>query len=118
MRTKWISIREASEWMELSRWQTKRRLQAIDQSRSGKLLRWAGKPGGKLEVNVAMLKTILTANEGERERELAEIHERVDIIDNRTYAIRRFARKNRKAIEALQISQAALNTSIAQLLSK
>lgn len=81
-------MREAG--LTSSRRQLTRRLETWDRESSGRLLRWVGqaKAGGTREVNTAILRQFLRADPVQRERELSEIHERIDILDGRTKAIR------------------------------
>jgi DNA-binding Lrp family transcriptional regulator len=119
MSASWITIRQAAEMCGLSRSQTLRRLERRNSENGGKLLRWAGAPGGRREVNVHVLRQILRADPREVERDLAEVHERIDVLDGRTNALVRITRKHEKAInqtnaalEALrQLSEASANVA-------
>lgn len=118
----WITVNEAARLAEISRWQMRRRLKTWDKVCGGRLLRWADKPGGKLEVNPAVLRQMLRADPVDRERELSEVHERIDVLDGRTKALRSKVKKHggtlenhesrlvsqRKSIQLLQASVAEL----------
>jgi hypothetical protein len=73
-----------------SRRTLERRLEQWDREADGRLLRWTGAPksGGKREVNPVILLQFLTTDPVERARELDHLHERIDIIDGRTKAMR------------------------------
>lgn len=117
MRSEWITVVEAAKEAGLSRWQMRRRLVSLNEKAGGRLLRsnGTGERVGKWEVNVVVLRDLLTIDPMQRERELAEVHERVTVLDNRTAAIRRKLTRNTKqlekhakAIEALTRAKKAL----------
>lgn len=97
----WITIRQAAEHCGLSRRQTMRRLERRNLECGGKLLRWSGKAaaGGKREVNVAILRQLLRADPRDAERDLAEVHERIDVLDDRTGALSRIVRTHKKKLD-------------------
>lgn len=107
MTTQWLTVRKASELIKeadpdgkgVSRRQLLRRLNMWDRRAGGKLLRWRGEPGGVREVNAQVLRQMLRTEPLQVERELAEVHDRIDVLDNRTKALRTKTRKNGKAIE-------------------
>lgn len=116
-------IRELdAEGRGISRWQLRRRLERWDITAGGKLLRWRGAEGGIREVNAAVLRQLLRADPIERELEMAEVHERIDVIADSVRALRGRSRKHgirldahekrleaqKRAISALQACSQAL----------
>ena len=83
----------------ISRWQLRRRLEQWDVTAKGRLLRWRGAEGGIREVNAAVLRQLLRADPIERELELAEVHERIDVLDDRMRALRGRARKHGERLD-------------------
>lgn len=128
----WLTIRQCVELIRsqdpdgkgISRWQLRRRLESWNTRSGGRLLRWVSKPGGKREVNAAILRQMLRTDPLDRELELSEVHERIDVLDGRTKAMRGRLTKHgrrldghdddlvshRKALEHLHASMAELLT--------
>lgn len=104
----WITVRQAAELCGLSRSQTLRRLEQKNTECGGKLLRWLGKAGGKREVNVAILRQVLRADPRDTERDLAEVHERIDVLDGRTAALVRTVRSHKNTLDHHERAIAAL----------
>lgn len=106
--TKWLTITQCvtlireldSAGRGISRWQLRRRLERWDLTAKGKLLRWRGAEGGIREVNAAVLRQLLRADPIEKELELAEVHERIDVIDDRVRALRSKSRKHGERIDS------------------
>jgi len=129
---RWITIREAIKLVResdpdgrgVSRWQLRRRLKSWDKDAGGKLLRWRGIQGGVLEVNAVVLQQLLKANPLERERELGEVHDRIDGVIRVTNAVRRKVRKHQKELEdqkelIVAIAEAnGANSRVFELLSR
>jgi hypothetical protein len=105
--TRWLTITQCvalirdldSAGRGISRWQLRRRLERWDTTAGGKLLRWRGAEGGVREVNAAVLRQLLNANPLERDLELSEVHERIDVIDDRVRALRTKSRKHGERID-------------------
>jgi hypothetical protein len=110
-------MRDAAQEMGVSARQARRRLERRNGQApyTGKLLRWRDQPGGVREVNPAVLRQMMEAEPVDIERALSEVHDRVDVLDRRTLAHRRQLVSQRKAIEGIQKSQAALIGSVSAL---
>lgn len=88
-------IRELdAEGRGISRWQLRRRLERWDVTAKGRLLRWRSAPGGVREVNAAVLRQLLRADPIDREMELAEVHERIDVVADSVRALRGRSRRH------------------------
>jgi len=117
MSRRWLSMREAAQEMGVSSRQARRRLERRNEVHpyTGKLLRWRDRTGGVREVNPAVLQQLLEAEPVDIERALSEVHDRVDVLDRRTIAHRHLLHSQKKAIEGIQASQAALIGSVSAL---
>ena len=74
-------------------------MRAWDERSEGKLLSWVDKPGGRLEVDLAMLRSIVELDREKRGPRRGEIEERLDRLERRVLAVRRMVHKNREMIE-------------------
>lgn len=83
----------------ISRWQLRRRLERWDTRSQGKLLRWRGAEGGVREVNAAVLRQLLRADPIEHDKVMSEVHERIDVLDDRVRALRGRARKHGERLD-------------------
>ena len=116
MTSSWISISRATdiyneyqvklddEHKPISRRQMSRRFESLNTASGAKLLRWVNKVGGKREVNLRVLQQMLRDDPKSHERDLAEVHDRIDVLDNRTIAMRRVLRKHGGRIDRVECS--------------
>lgn len=103
----WITIKDCVELIRkqdpegrgISRWQLRRRLVKWDAQANGKLLRWRTAPGGVLEVNTAVLLQLMREDPRDREMELAEVNERLAVLDESVRALRARTGKHRKRLD-------------------
>lgn len=128
--TRWLTITQCvalireldANGRSISRRQLRRRLARWDAAAKGKLLRWQGAPGGVREVNAAVLRQMLCADPIEKELELAEVHERIDVLDDRVRALRSKSKRHgeridvhEKRIDALKRASEALAIASAHI---
>lgn len=129
--TRWLSITQCVNLIReldtahrtISRRQLRRRLRRWDQSSGGRLLRWQGAPGGVLEVNAAVLQQLLRADPIDQDLALSEVHERIDVVEDRVRAMRTKYRKHgnrldvhEKRLDAQKRALAALEACSAALM--
>lgn len=108
--TRWLTITQCVELIRqqdpngrgISRRQLRRRLRHWDQLAGGRLLRWRSAPGGIREVNASVLLQVLRADPVQRELEMAEVQEKIDVIRDNVYALRAKQRKHGSRIDSCE----------------